>query len=303
MATRKSSGLDPRPRRSALYMPGAKPRALDKARALDTDCLLLDLEDSVAPEVKSEARAQVCAALRAGGYGARELVVRINALATPWGAEDLAALRGLPEGARPHAVLAPKVSTPEEINTLDAALPEAMDLWIMIETPPAIFNAQALAACAAHSKLSCFVMGTNDLAKEMQAALVPGRAPLMSALSLALLAARQYNLIALDGVFNDIANADGLAAECQQGADMGFNGKTLIHPGQLAVCNDIFGPSGDEIEEARAIVRAFGDPVNAGKGVLKVNGKMTELLHRDIAIRKLAIADAIVARQGSASGG
>jgi len=286
-----------RPRRSALYMPGANARALEKARTLDADCLLLDLEDAVAPDMKGAARQQVCAALSAGGYGAREVVVRINALDTPWGKDDLAAIANLPEAARPDAVLAPKVSSCGEIDTLTGALPKNLDLWIMIETPEAIFNLQALAARAQDTALRCFVLGTNDLAKELRAALVPGRAPLITAVSLALLAARQYGLVALDGVFNDIADTDGLQAECQQGADMGFDGKTLIHPSQLAVCNEIFGPSADELAHARAVVEAFADPANAGQGVLKVNGKMTELLHRDIAEQTLAIGAAIAARQ------
>ena len=288
-----------RPRRSALYMPGANARALDKARNLSADCLILDLEDAVAPDAKLEARAQVCDALAQGGYGARELVVRVNGLDTPWGHDDLAALAALPKDALPNAVLAPKVSRPDEIEALVAALPEAVDLWIMIETPEAIFNVQALAACAHDTPLTCFVMGTNDLAKEMQAALVKGRAPMMTPLTLALLAARQYGLTILDGVFNDIADEAGFEAECQQGADMGFDGKTLIHPSQLAPCNHVFAPSEEALVQARDVVAAFADPANAGQGVLKVNGKMTELLHRDIAARLLAIGEAIKAAEAA----
>lgn len=288
-----------RPRRSALYMPGANARALEKARSLDADCLILDLEDAVAPDAKAEARVQICAALEAGGYGARELVVRINGLDTAWGKADLAALSALPSAAVPHAVLAPKVSTVEEIDALTGLLPENCALWIMVETPAAIFNAQQLAARAGESALTVFVMGTNDLAKEMQAGLVKGRAPLMTALSMALMAARQYGLTVLDGVFNDIADEAGFADECRQGADMGFDGKTLIHPSQLAPCNEIFGPSADEVAQARDVVAAFADPANAGQGVLKVNGKMTELLHRELAARTLAIAEAIAAKQNA----
>ena len=286
-----------RPRRSALYMPGANARALEKARSLEADCLLLDLEDAVAPDAKAEARGQICAALEQGGYGARELVVRINGLDTAWGKDDLAALRALSAEARPAAILAPKVSTADEIDALGALLPENSGLWIMIETPQAIFNIQSLAARADDTPLSAFVMGTNDLAKEMQAALVKGRAPLITALSMALMAARQYGLCVLDGVFNDIADADGFLDECRQGADMGFDGKTLIHPSQLGPCNEIFGPSEEEVAQARDVVAAFADPANAGQGVLKVNGKMTELLHRDIAARTLAIAEAIAEKQ------
>ncbi len=286
-----------RPRRSALYMPGANARALEKARSLDADCLLLDLEDAVAPDAKDEARVQICDALREGGYGARELVVRINALDTAWGADDVAALADLPEAARPHAILAPKISTAEQIDALVARMPEDCALWIMIETPEAIFNLQALAAKAVDTPLAAFIMGTNDLAKEMFAALVKGRAPLMTALSMAVLAARQYGLTILDGVFNDIADEEGFMAECRQGADMGFDGKTLIHPSQLAVCTGVFAPSEDEVAQARDVVAAFAAPENAGKGVLKINGKMTELLHRDMAARLLAIDAAIAARQ------
>ncbi len=291
-----------RPRRSALYMPGANARALEKARSLDADCLILDLEDAVAPDAKAEARGQICAALTQGGYGARELVVRINGLDTAWGTDDLAALKALPKNAAPDAVLAPKVSRIEEIDALATQVPETCALWIMVETPGAIFNIQSLAARADDTPLSGFVMGTNDLAKELQAGLVKGRAPLITALSMALLAARQYGLCALDGVFNDIADADGFQDECRQGSDMGFDGKTLIHPSQLAPCNEIFGPSDDEVTQARDVVAAFADPANAGQGVLKVNGKMTELLHRDIAARLLVIAEAIAAKQDNEAG-
>ncbi len=285
-----------RPRRSALYMPGDNARALDKARTLDADCLLFDLEDAVAPDAKSQARRDVCEALTQGGYGAREVVVRINALDTPWGADDLAALSGLDAAVRPQAILAPKISTPDDIDALCAKLPEGCDLWIMIETPQAIFNLQDLGARATQTALAAFVMGTNDLAKEMRATLGEARAPMMTSLTLALLAARQYGLIILDGVYNDIADADGFSAQCQQGADMGFDGKTLIHPSQLAPCNDIFAPSEADVAQARDIVAAFADPENAGKGVLRVNGKMSELLHRDSALRTLAIADGIASR-------
>lgn len=282
-----------RPRRSALYMPGANARALDKARQLSADCLILDLEDAVAPDAKDMAREQVCAALSEGGYGAREIIVRINAPDTPWGADDLAALNKLDAAALPHAVLVPKISTAQDIHRVAGQIPKPCDLWVMIETPQAIFNLQALAARAHDTPLRCFVMGTNDLAKEMRAALVKGRAPLMTALTMALMAARQSGLSILDGVFNDIADAPGFADECRQGADMGFDGKTLIHPSQLDMCNEVFAPSQDEIAQARDVVAAFADPENAGQGVLKVNGKMTEILHRDIAVRVLAIADAI----------
>lgn len=282
-----------RPRRSVLYMPGANARALDKARSLDADCLILDLEDAVAPDAKQEARDQICAALTEGGYGSRELIVRVNALTTPWGRDDIAAFAALEPAARPHALLAPKISTPEDIEAVAGLMPPGMDLWIMIETPQAIFNLQALAACAETGPLAAFCMGTNDLAKDMQARLIEGRANMMTPLTLTVLAARHYGLAVLDGVYIDIPNQAGLESECQAGADLGFDGKTLIHPSQIETANAVFGPSAAEIEEARAIVAAFDDPANAGKGVLTVNGKMTEILHRDMALRVLAIADAI----------
>ena len=279
-------------------MPGANARALEKARTLDADCLLLDLEDAVAPDAKTQAREQVCTALEAGGYGAREIVVRVNGLDTEWGHDDLAALSKLAtkKDSAPDAILAPKISTAADIDAVCAHLPDATALWIMIETPAAIFNLDVLAARVGDTPLACFVMGTNDLAKEMQAAPVPGRAPLQAALSLSVLAARRYGLCVLDGVFNDIADMAAFEAECRQGMEMGFDGKTLIHPSQLAPCNAIFAPDRDEIAHARDVVAAFDDPANAGQGVLKVNGKMTELLHLDIARQKLAIADAIAAR-------
>ena len=286
------------PRRSALYMPGANARALEKARSLDADCLLLDLEDAVAPDAKTQARAQICAALEAGGYGAREIVVRVNGLDTDWGHDDLAAIAELAEekNCAPNAILAPKISTVADLDAVCSHLPDSTALWIMIETPAAIFNLDALAARVGDTPLACFVMGTNDLAKEMQAALVPGRAPLQAALSLSVLAARRYGLCVMDGVFNDIADMAAFEAECRQGMEMGFDGKTLIHPSQLGPCNAIFAPGAEEIAHALDVVAAFDDPANAGQGVLKVNGKMTELLHLDMARQKLAIADAIGAR-------
>lgn len=298
MPAEKTSDRTMRPRRSVLYMPGANARALDKARSLAADCLILDLEDAVAPDAKETARGQICDALRQGGYGARELIVRINALSTPWGKHDIAAFAALEEAARPQALLAPKISAPEDIEAVAGLMPPGMDLWIMIETPAAIFNLQALAACSEAGPLTAFCMGTNDLAKEMQAPLIEGRANMQTPLALTLLAARQYGLAVLDGVYGDIPNHQGFEEECRQGADMGFDGKTLIHPSQIETANAVFGPSAAEIEEARAIVAAFDDPANAGKGVVTVNGKMTEFLHRDMARRVLAVAQAIEAMQG-----
>jgi citrate lyase subunit beta/citryl-CoA lyase len=281
-----------RPRRSCLYMPGANPKALAKARELEADALIFDLEDSVAPEMKEEARAGVIAALAEGGYGARERIVRVNALATPWGERDIEAMAEAPI----DAVLVPKIHSAEDVAAVDETMSEAgmnAALWIMIETPLSILNVKELAATAKRTRLACFVMGTNDLAKELHAKPARDRAPLLFALSAAVAGARAYGLAAIDGVFNDIQNAEGFAEECRQGRALGFDGKTLIHPTQLEPCNAIFAPSAEETADARAIIEAFALPENAGKGVIKVNGRMTELLHLEQARRTVAIADAI----------
>ena len=288
-----------RPRRSCLYMPGANERALEKAKTLQADSLILDLEDAVAPDAKLDARAAVAAAVKAGGYGHREIVVRMNGLDTEWGAEDLKA--GVEAGA--DAVLAPKVTTGDDIRMLDAALSEAgapveLDLWVMIEMPLAILNIAEIAAAANGTRLTTFVMGTNDLAKETRGRMTSDRAAFQTSLSLSVLAARAHGLVAIDGVFNNIKDEDGLVAECEQGRDLGFDGKTLIHPSQLDIANRVFAPSHNDVEQAQAVIEAFADPENAGKGVLKVNGKMTELLHLDEARRTVAMAEAISAFDG-----
>lgn len=275
-------------------MPGSNNRALEKARSIAADVLILDLEDAVPPDSKTIARDQVAAAVAAKGFGAREVVIRINGLDTAWGKQDLTAAIA----AAPDAILVPKVTSAADIHALDAAMtaagaPASCALWVMIEMPLAILNIAAIAATAADSRLTAFVMGTNDLAKELRAESTPDRAAFLTALSLTLTAARAHGLIVLDGVFNDIGNADGLAAECQQGRMMGFDGKTLIHPDQLPLCNKIFSPAAQDLEQAEAVIAAFADPANAGVGVLKVNGRMTELLHLDEAHRLIAIAKAI----------
>jgi citrate lyase subunit beta/citryl-CoA lyase len=275
-------------------MPGANAKALEKAKTLAADVLLLDLEDSVAPEAKEAARAAVAAAVEAGGYGKREVIVRVNALATPWGREDIAAAGA----ARPDGVLAPKVETGEQVVALDDAMteagfPDAAALWVMIETPRAILNLAEIAAASRGTRLAAFVMGTNDLAKEMRARPGALRTPFHGALSLAVMAARAEGLVVIDGVYNDIANTEGFEAECRQGLDFGFDGKTLIHPSQIDVCNAMFAPSEAEVTRARAIIAAFALPENAGKGVIKVDGKMTELLHLEEARRIVAVAEAI----------
>jgi len=287
------------PRRSVLYMPSANARALEKARALPADCLLFDLEDSVAPEEKSLARNQVIAAVQAGGYAPREVVIRVNAQSTPWGGEDLRMVAG----AGADGLLLPKVDGPEALaevrKTLaDYGAPADLALWAMMETPLAIIRATEIAAAAASERnpLTVFVMGTNDLAKETRAALAPGRTPMLSWLSTCVLAARAYGLDIIDGVFNDFADDAGFAAECEQGRELGMDGKTLIHPRQIEPCNLAFSPTADEVERAREIISAFNRPEHAGKGAISINGRMVERLHADMARRTVALAEAIEAR-------
>ncbi|MBL8551714.1 MAG: CoA ester lyase [Hyphomonadaceae bacterium] len=291
-----ASVLAVRPRRSCLYTPGANAKALAKARDLKADALIFDLEDAVAPDAKAEARTNVLAAIAEGGYGAREIVVRVNALSTPWGANDIEAVGG----AKPNAVLAPKVNSADDVMAVDEAMSDAgllktTALWVMIETPLSILNIKEIAAASKRTRLAGFVMGINDLAKDMRAKQTAARTPFLYALAAAVTAARAYGLTAIDGVYNDIPNTDGFIEACRQGLAFGFDGKTLIHPTQIEACNTVFAPSAEEAEEARAIVAAFEAPENAGKGVLKVNGKMTELLHLDQARRTLAIFDAVAA--------
>lgn len=286
----------PKPRRSALYMPGANARALEKAKSLAADAVILDLEDSVAPDMKDAARDQVIAAVMAGGFGKREVVIRMNGLGTEWGREDLVAIAT--SGA--DAVLVPKVESAADIHRVEQTLknagaPDSLAIWSMIETPRAFLHAESIAD--ASPRQTVWVMGTNDLVKELHATHRPGRAPLLPALSLALLAGRAANLILLDGVYNDIKDEEGFTAECEQGLEMGFDGKTLIHPSQLASANKVFAPTEEEVAFARTIIAAFDAPEAQGKGVLKVDGKMVELLHRDQALRIVAIADAISAKE------
>jgi citrate lyase subunit beta/citryl-CoA lyase len=285
-----------RPRRSVLYMPGSNARALEKAKTLAADALILDLEDAVAPEAKETARAQVCAAVGAGGYGHRELVIRVNALDTPWGAADLAAAAA----AAPDAVLLPKPGSAADIQRAtealaQAAAPEKTRLWAMIETPFAILNVGEIAAASrqAGARLACFVLGLNDLVKETRADLSINRRPALYWLSAALTAARAYGLDVLDGVYNNFKDADGFRRECVHGRRLGFDGKTLIHPDQVAVANEVFAPPEAEVAFARKIIAAFAQPEARGKGVITVEGRMVELLHAEMARRTVAIAEAI----------
>jgi citrate lyase subunit beta/citryl-CoA lyase len=288
-----------RPRRSALYMPASNSRAIDKARELPCDVVILDLEDAVAPEAKDEARANAVAAVRAGGFGAREVVIRANGLDTPWGEADLVAIAAAAAEARPDAVLIPKVSAPGDLDAVRARLDHAVPIWAMIETCAAIFRLEALGAESTNVGVEAWVMGSNDLAKEMRCALTVEREPLMTALTLSLMAARAHGIAILDGVFNEIADADGLARQCAQGAAFGFDGKSLIHPSQVAPANAAFTPQADAVAWARTVVAAFAAPEAAGKGVLKVEGRMVERLHYAEAQRLIGVADAIAAREAA----
>lgn len=290
-----------RPRRSVLYMPGSNARAIAKARTLACDSIIVDLEDAVAPEAKDVARRQVVEALKAGGFGSREVVVRINGIDSPWSADDLAAMAT----AGADAVLLPKIFAAEQLEQIGARLlglhaDLRLRVWAMIETPLAIFNIRELAAMALDSetRLSALVIGTNDLAKETGARIVPGRAPMLAWLSTCVLAAHTYGLAILDGVYNDIADADGFTAECAQARDLGFDGKTLIHPNQIAACNAAFSPTQAEIADARRIIAAFARPENQDKGAIQLDGRMVERMHADIAQRTVTLAEAIAERGG-----
>ncbi len=285
-----------RPRRSVLYMPGANERALEKAKTLAADCLIFDLEDSVAPDAKEAARARVAAAVGAGGYGPREVIIRVNGHGTEWSADDFAAIAA----AAPDAILVPKVSTAADVAAAHQALAAAgaadgTALWAMMETPLAMLNARDIAATAIApaSRLAALVMGTNDLAKETGADPGAGRFAMLAWLSMCVAAAKAYGLAIIDGVYNDFRDEEGLEAECRQGRVLGMDGKTLIHPNQLAPCNAIFAPPAAELEWARKILAAFDQPENAAKGVISVDGRMVERLHAAMARRTVAIAEAI----------
>jgi citrate lyase subunit beta / citryl-CoA lyase len=288
-----------RPRRSVLYMPGSNVRAIEKARTLPVDGIVLDLEDAVAPEAKESARGLVVDAIKSGGFGHREIFVRINGTDTPWGAEDLAALAH----AGADAILLPKVAGPEILELvgkrfLDLHFDLRTRLWAMIETPIAVLRVHEIAAMARDSeiRLAGFVLGTNDLVKDSFGRIVPGRWPLVPWLMQTMAAARAYNLAILDGVYNAFKDPEGFRAECEQGRDMGFDGKTLIHPSQVDVCNTVYSPSQAEVAEARKMIAVFNAPENAEKGVVQIDGRMVERMHADMARRTVAIADAIAAR-------
>lgn len=285
-----------RPRRSVLYMPGANERALEKAKTIDADALILDLEDAVAPDSKPEARDRVCQAVQSGAYGHRELTIRVNGIGTEWHDADIAAAAA----AGPDGIVVPKVNSAEEVRALVSALesagaPEHTKLWAMIETPQALLHVEEIAH--ASDRLTVLVMGTNDIVNETYGLHVPGRNPLvLTSLSLALLGARSAGKIILDGVYNDVKNAEGFEAEAIQGREMGFDGKTLIHPNQVEPTNIVFAPSDQEVEHASAMITTFEEAKSAGKGVVTFNNRMVEELHVRDAQRILAFAEALASR-------
>lgn len=293
-------GATVRPRRSVLYMPGSNVRALEKGRGLAADALIMDLEDAVSPDAKAAARAAVLSALGDGGYGPRELIIRVNGLDTPWGADDLAAAAT----AGAHAVLLPKIESPAMVADAESILvangaPDDLAIWCMMETPRGILHAEAIAT--ASPRLGALVMGTSDLVKDLHARHTETRLPLLTSLSLCVLAARAHGLAALDGVHLDLADEDGFAAVCAQGAALGFDGKTLIHPKTLAVANRAFAPGEAAVAWSKRIIAAHEDARAAGKGVVLVDGKLIENLHVEEAHRLVALAGQIQALENDAA--
>jgi citrate lyase subunit beta / citryl-CoA lyase len=286
-----------RPRRSLLFMPGSNPRALEKARNLPADGLILDLEDSVAPEAKGLARDQIAKAIAAGGFGKREVLVRTNALDSPWWMDDIT----MAAQARPDGILVPKISSVEDLGRiarclLDVDAPASIAVWTMIETALAVLHVEELAASRnVEPRLAGFMFGPNDISRETRIRMQPGRATMLSMITHCILATRAYGLEILDGPYSDFSNVDGFAQECTQARDLGFDGKTLIHPGQIAACNAIFTPPAEEVAHARRIIAAFERPENAARGAISLDGQMVERLHADIARRTIAIADSIAA--------
>ncbi|HWU03665.1 MAG TPA: CoA ester lyase [Novosphingobium sp.] len=288
----RRAALAERPRRSALFMPASNPRAMAKARSIPADVIIFDLEDAVAPEMKDEAREAALQAVYHGGFGDREVAIRVNAIDTDWGKADIEAVRR----AGVDAVLAPKVSGPQDVLRYHEALtgaPSDLQLWTMIETAGSVLRLDAMGALAASTRLSLWMMGTNDLAKDMRARPAPDRAVFSPMLALAVAAARAHGLAILDGVCNEFRDMRVLRAEAEQGRMFGFDGKSLIHPDQVEPCNAVFSPSVDELEWAAQVIAAFDQPDNAGKGAIKVLGKMVELLHLEEARRITAVAQRI----------
>jgi citrate lyase subunit beta/citryl-CoA lyase len=289
-----------RPRRSVLYMPGSNTRALEKGKTLPADALILDLEDSVTPDAKAEARRQVCAAVKAGGYGRREVVVRVNGLHTPWGRDDLVQV----SEAGPDAVLLPKLVSVGMVREAERLMeqhgaPENMALWCMMETPLDVLHAEEIASSG--PRIACLVVGSSDLTKDLHASHTAERLPLLTSMGLCLLAARAYGLAILDGVHLDLADDEGFARACRQGAELGFDGKTLIHPKTIAVANEAFSPSVEDVAWSRRIIAAHAEAAAEGKGVVVVDGKLVEALHVEGARRLVALAEAIEELEQAAS--
>jgi citrate lyase subunit beta / citryl-CoA lyase len=287
-----------RPRRSLLFMPGSNARALEKARNLPADGLILDLEDSVAPDAKANARDQIAQAVMAKGFGKREILIRTNGLDTPWWADDVA----MAGAVEPDGILVPKVSTTGDLEKIGSRLKEIgagaqVKVWAMIETARAVLDADQLAAGARdpRTRLAGFVFGPNDISRETRIRMLPGRAAMIPMITHCVLAAHAHGLEMLDGPYSDIGNLDGFAAECAQGRDLGFDGKTLIHPSHIDACNAVFTPPADEVAEARKIIAAFEKPENVSRGAIQLDGRMVERLHAEMARRTIAIADAIAA--------
>jgi citrate lyase subunit beta / citryl-CoA lyase len=287
-----------RPRRSLLFMPGSNARALEKARTLPADGIILDLEDSVAPDAKAAARDQIAQAIAAGGFGRREVLIRINALDSPWWIDDVT----MAGKARPDGILVPKISSVEDLSAVADRLGDinadmSIRVWAMIETARAVLHAEELAAASLDSemRLAGFVFGPNDISRETRIRMLPGRAAMLPMITHCILATRLHGLEILDGPYSDLRNAAGFAEECAQGRDLGFDGKTLIHPGQIDACNLTFTPPAEEVAHARKIIAAFEQPENAARGAIQLDGQMVERLHADMAKRTIAMADAIAA--------
>jgi citrate lyase subunit beta/citryl-CoA lyase len=287
-----------RPRRSLLFMPGSNARALEKARSLPADGIILDLEDSVAPEAKAAARDGIAQAIAAGGFGKREVLIRINALDSPWWIDDVT----MAGKARPDGIVVPKISSVADLSAVADRLSDinaqmSIKVWAMIETARAVLHAEELAAASKDSemRLAGFVFGPNDISRETRIRMQPGRAAMLPMITHCVLATRLHGLEILDGPYSDIGNASGFAEECAQGRDLGFDGKTLIHPGQIDACNSIFTPPPEEVAQAQKIIAAFERPENAARGAIQLDGRMVERLHADMARRTIAMADAIAA--------
>jgi citrate lyase subunit beta / citryl-CoA lyase len=287
-----------RPRRSHLFMPGSNPRALEKARTVAADGIILDLEDAVAPDAKGTARDAIGQTLAAGGFGKREVIIRINALDSPWWIDDVT----MAGKAKPDGILVPKISSVEDLSAVadrlsDIGADMSIKVWAMIETSRAILHAEELAAASRDSenRLAGFVFGPNDIARETRIRMMPGRAAMLPMITHCVLATRLHGLEILDGPYSNFSDTEGFIAEAEQGRDIGFDGKTLIHPSQIEACNKVFTPPDDEVAQARRIIAAFEQPENAKRGAIQLDGKMVERLHADMAKRTIAISDAIAA--------